>query len=96
MPSAKGVTEVLIKLADGSFVSVTADTSVALQAVFFDPAVAIAAGIPKAAAAPAGITVTRKKGVQLGADSTTVSAMDTMTDTTICYVVDGKLVCYPA
>ncbi len=94
--ATKGVTEVLVKLADGSVVTVTADPTVGLQAIYFDVAAAMAAGIPMGSGAPAGFNVTTKHAVQLGGGGTTVSAMDATTDTTICYVLDGKLVCYPA
>ncbi len=94
MASAKGVTEVVIKLSDGSVITVTADPTAGLQAVYFDVAAAIAAGIPMSSGAPAGIKVTTKKAPQLDA-SGTMMAMAT-TDTTVCYLIDGKLVCFPA
>ena len=95
MPTAKGVTEVVVKQANGSVVTITADPSAGLQAIYFDVAAAIAAGIPMGSGAPAGITVTTRKAAQAGGGAT-MSAMDTTTDTTICYLVDGKLVCFPA
>lgn len=95
MPSAKGVTEVLVKLADGSVVTIKADPAAGLQAVYFDVAAAIAAGIPMSSSAPAGVTVTTKKATQLDAAGT-MMPMDTTTDTTVCYLIDGKLVCFPA
>lgn len=93
MPSGKGVTEVLVKLGDGSVVTIAAEPSAGLQAVYFDVAAAIAAGIQMGSGTPAGITVSTKKGVPVGGNDT-MSAMTT--ETTICYMVDGKLVCFPA
>ena len=57
MPSGKGVTEVLVKLGDGSVVTIAAEPSAGLQAVYFDVAAAIAAGIQMGSSTPAGITV---------------------------------------
>lgn len=95
MPNGKGVMEIVVKLADGSVVTINADATAGLQAIYFDVAAAIAAGIPMGSGPTPGITVSTKKAVSVA--GTTMSAMDTATtDTTICYYVNGVLVCVPA
>ena len=69
MPSGKGVTEVLVKLGDGSVVTIAAEPSAGLQAVYFDVAAAIAAGIQMGSSTPAGITARRPIGTYVNFES---------------------------
>lgn len=90
MPNANGKTEVVVKLSDGTTYTVTADASAGLQAVFLDPAAAIAAGVPMGSGTQAGVTVTKKQAVQVG--GATMAKADTTTG--VCYMLNGVLYCY--